>query len=68
MLWSVFTHLVGNFDDEVAPEEVEDEEGGEEEVEDIVGGEHGQDLSRLYAASNQRLNFLSYDYCALGGR
>ena len=61
-------HLVGNFDDEVAPEEVEDEEGGEEEVEDIVGGEHGQDLSRLYAASNQRLNFLSYDYCALGGR
>ena len=47
---------------------MEDEEGGEEEVEDIVGGEHGQDLSRLYAASHQHLNFLSYGYCALGGR
>ena len=44
-----FSHLVGDFDDEVTPEEVEDEEGGEKEVEDIVGGEHGQDLSRLYA-------------------
>ena len=34
---------------------MEDEEGGEEEVEDIVGREHGQDLSRLYAASYQCL-------------
>ena len=48
-------HLVGNFDDEVAPEEVEDEKGGEEEVEDIVGWEHRQDLSRLDASAGVRL-------------
>ena len=48
-------HLVGNFDDEVAPEEVQDEKGGEEEVEDIVGWEHRQDLSRLDASAGVRL-------------
>ena len=41
------SHLVGDLDDEVAPEEVEDEEGGEEKVEDIVGREHGEDLASL---------------------
>ena len=48
-------HLVGNFDDEVAPEEVQDEKGGEQEVEDIVGWEHRQDLSRLDASAGVRL-------------
>ena len=53
------SHLVGNFDDEVTPEEMEDEEGGEEEVEDIVGREHCQDLSRFYAAAYLSLYLVS---------
>ena len=43
------TDLVSNLENEVAPEEVEDEEGGEEEVEDVVGREHGQHLASLNA-------------------
>ena len=44
--------LVSNLENEVAPEEVEDEESGEEEVEDVVGREHGQHLSSLNAGGS----------------
>ena len=42
-------HLVGNLEDEVSPDDVEDEEEGEEEVEDIVCREHLEDLPSLKA-------------------
>ena len=50
ILWTgTKTDLVSNLENEVAPEEVEDEEGGEEEVEDVVCREHGQHLASLNA-------------------
>ena len=43
-------HLVGNLEDEVSPDDVEDEEEGEEEVEDIIGREHLEYLPGLKAS------------------
>ena len=43
------THLVRHHEDEVAPDDVEDEEEGEEEVEDILGREHLKYLLSLNA-------------------